>query len=138
MTATAESERKLVLNMLADGKISVEDAQRLLDKLRDIESSHSRPRPEARASKPRAKHLCIQSCDEHGDDDLNLRIPIGLVRAGLAVQSFLPDWATGTIVVGAGETDFHKIDSDYLRENLDTLDLSFDSEDGESLRIFSE
>ncbi len=137
MTTTTTEERKLVLEMLADGKINVEDAQRLLDKLQDIEGS----KPQAARSKPagtRPKHIRIQTTSDSGDDELNLRIPLGLVRAGLALESFFPSWIHSKIIVGSSDFDMTKLDSDYLRENLDELDLTFDSNDGESLHIFAE
>ncbi len=137
MTTPASEERKLVLEMLADGKINVDDAQRLLDKLQDVENAQPDEGRAKAASSPRAKHLRIQTVSENGCDELNLRIPLGLVRAGLALESFLPSWATNSIVIGL-EDDMTDLDSDYLRKNLDQLDLRFESGSGESLHIFSE
>ncbi len=143
MTVTDSSERKLVLEMLADGKISVEDAQRLLDKLQDVESSRQNAGGADAPSKPRPKHLRIVIAG--GEDELSLRIPLGLVRAGLALDSFLPSWAQSRLVVGSSLADVIDLDQsvidldkDYLRENLDELDMTFDSEEGETVRIYSE
>ena len=88
MTTTAASERKLVLEMLADGKIAVDDAQRLFDKLQDAESRRQGDGGADGATKPRPKHLRIVTSGDGLDDEINLRIPIGLVRAGLAIESF--------------------------------------------------
>ena len=138
MTETDSSERKLVLEMLADGKINVDDAQRLLDKLQEVEGRQQNGDGVGAGSgpPPRAKHLRIVIAG--GEEDVNLRIPLGLVRAGLAIDSFLPKWAQGGIFVGSSLTDLQALDKDYLRENLDDLDMTFDSEDGESVHIFSE
>ena len=139
MTTTATTDRKLVLEMLADGKITVDDAGRLLAKLEEVESG---VRDNAGADAPRKsrpKRLCIATTDGHGQEEVNLRIPLGLVRAGLALESFLPSWVPGGIfVVGNNLTEVTEVDTDYLRENLDELDMTFDSEDGESVRIFVE
>lgn len=136
MTVTDSNERKLVLEMLAEGKIDVGAAQRLLDKLQEVEGRQQNGGGAGAASRPRPKHLRIEIAG--GDDELNLRIPIGLVRAGLAFESFLPGWAQSRILVGGSFSDLEALDKDYLRENLDDLDLTFDSEDGEILRIYSE
>ncbi len=139
MTMTDTTDRKLVLEMLADGKISVDDAQQLLAKLEEIESS---PQDNGGADDPtrkRPKHLRIVATDGSAEDPINLRIPLGLVRAGLALDSFLPSWVpSGIFVVSNSLTEVTKVDTDFLRENLDDLDMSFDSEDGESVRIFVE
>ncbi len=139
MTTTASSDRKLVLEMLANGKISVDDAQRLLAKLEDVESSPQDGGGADAATKPRPKHLCIATTDGRGQDEVNLRIPLGLVRAGLALDSFLPSWVpSGIFVIDSNLTEVTKVDTDFMRENLDELDMTFDSEDGESVRIFAE
>lgn len=138
MTTTATTDRKLVLEMLADGKISVDDAQQLLAKLEEAESS---PQDNGGADAPTRKwpkHLRIVATDGSAEDAINLRIPIGLVRAGLALDSFLPSWAQPRIFVGSNLAELTKLDNDFLRQNLDELDMSFDSEDGESVRIFVE
>ncbi len=138
MTTTASSDRKLVLEMLASGKISVDDAGRLLAKLEDVESSQQDVGGADAARKSRPKHLCIATTDGRGQDEVNLRIPLGLVRAGLALDSFLPKWAQSRIFVASNFSKVTKIENDFLRENLDELDMTFDSEDGESVRIFAE
>ncbi len=138
MTTTADSDRKLVLEMLADGKISVEDAQRLLARLDEVESGPQDNGGAGAAPGRRPTHLRIVATDGSAEDAVNLRIPLGLVRAGLALDSFLPKWAQARIYVAAGLSEVTKVDNDFLRQNLDELDMSFDSEDGESVRIFAE
>ena len=140
MTTTASTDRKLVLEMLADGKIGVDDAQRLLSKLEEVESSPQDNGGADAPTKKTPKHLRIVATDGSEEDAINLRIPLGLVRAGLALDSFLPSWARDRsgIFVGSSVADLTQLDTDFLRENLDELDMSFDSEDGESVRLFVE
>ncbi len=138
MTTTASNDRKLVLEMLANGKISVDDAQRLLAQLEHVESSLQDNGGADAPTKPRPKHLRIVTNDGLAEDEINLRIPLGLVRAGLALDSFLPSWAQSRIFVASNLAEVTKVDTDFLRENLDELDMTFDSEDGESVRIFTE
>ena len=139
MTTTDSDERKLVLEMLSEGKISVDEAQKLLDKLKEVEGRrqvNGEASGAGSASKPKPKHLRVVI---GGGEDVDLRIPIGLVRAGLALDSFLPRWARSKFIVGSSLSEVTVLDNDYIRENLDTLDMSFDSEDGEeSVHIFTE
>ena len=138
MTTTATTDHKLVLEMLAEGKISVDDAQRLLAKLEEVESGPQDDDGAAAPTRKRPKYLRIVAADGSAEDAINLRIPLGLVRAGLSLDSLLPGWARARIFVGSNLPELTKLDNDFLRENLDELDMSFDSEDGESVRIFVE
>lgn len=140
MPETATTERKLVLEMLADGKISVDEAQQLLAKLEEIESNPSSSGGAGAPPGKRPKHLRILANDGTDEDAINLRIPLGLVRAGLVLDSFLPSWIRerSGIYVGSSLSNVTKVDTDFVRENLEELDMTFDSEDGESVRIFVE
>ena len=139
MTTTVTTDRKLVLEMLADGKISVDDAQQLLAKLEEVESSPQDNGGVDAPTRKRPKHLRIVATDGSAEDAINLRVPLGLVRAGLALDSFLPSWVpSGLFVVSNNLTEVTNVDTDFLRENLDELDMTFDSEEGESVRIFVE
>ena len=138
MNTTASNDRKLVLEMLADGKITVEDAEKLLAKLEEVENYPEETGETDGTTKRRATHLRIVATDDDEGDSINLRIPLGLVRAGLTLDSFLPRWARSRIFVATSLSDVSQIDTDYLRDNLDDLDLTYDSEDGESIRIFVE
>jgi len=72
-----QEERRKILNMVQDGKITADEAARLLDALRDqMESAQQRKR------KPR--WVRIRVTDVEGKRvRVNLTLPVGLVRAGL-------------------------------------------------------
>ena len=100
-TTTETNEQKQVLEMLADGKIGVEDAHKLLDKLR----SGAQNRPAAGGDPPRKsapKYLRIVATEGDDEEAINLRIPLSLVRAGLTINSFLPSWMRKAVIVNAG------------------------------------
>ncbi len=72
-----QEERRKILEMLQEGKISAGDAAQLLDALRDQEES-------ARKSHRRPRWVRIRVTDMSEDRvRVNLTLPVGLVRAGL-------------------------------------------------------
>ena len=136
-TTGGASEQKQVLEMLADGKISVEDAHRLLEKLREV--SAKRQQSDDKAHTPKPKYLRIETSGKEDRDRINLRIPIGMARAGLAVNSFLPSWVNRHVFVGG--VDLAKIldfEGEDLERHLEELDLAVDSPNGDTVRIYCE
>lgn len=135
---TDSREQKQVLEMLSEGKISVEDAQRLLERLREVGGRS--PEPEKREdSDNRPKYLRIQATGKDEEDHVNLRIPLGMARAGLTLNSYLPGWVNRHVFVGG--VDLAKVldlESENLREHLEELDLVLDTQAGETVRIFCE
>lgn len=138
-TNAGSNEQKQVLEMLAEGKISVDDAHRLLDKLKEVGDSQAKA---GQARAPRsggAKYLRIQTTGEDESDQINLRIPLGMARAGIGLSSILPDWVQRHVVIGGIDlTKELDLTSDELLETLDELDISVDAASGETVRIFCE
>ncbi len=72
-----QEERRKILNMVQEGKITADEAARLLDALRDqMESAQQRKR------KPRWVRIRVTDV-EAKRVRVNLTLPVGLVRAGL-------------------------------------------------------
>jgi len=72
-----QEERRKILNMVQEGKITADEAARLLDALRDqMESAQQRRR------KPRWVRIRVTDADGKRVR-VNLTLPVGLVRAGL-------------------------------------------------------
>ena len=72
-----QEERRKILNMVQEGKITADEAARLLDALRDqLESAQQRRR------KPRWVRIRVTDADGKRVR-VNLTLPVGLVRAGL-------------------------------------------------------
>jgi hypothetical protein len=83
-------DRKRILAMLADGKITADEAERLLDAL-----SARSPAPYAAAPPPsnRPKYFRVEvnSNDGHdGPTKVNVRVPMQLLRAGVRLGSLIP------------------------------------------------
>ncbi len=130
-------ERKKVLEMLAAGKISVEEAERLFSAM------ETGPAPE---TKGRPKYLRVLVEPKSGapnGDRVNVRVPINLIRAGLKWASFIPKHSqekVGHALKEKGiDLDFSNITPEDLEElivNLNDLQVEVDGE--EVVRVYCE
>ena len=138
------SKRERILKMLADGKISVSEAEELLSALgqETTENSGSGKAQTSGSSEPR--YLRITVDPKRGDKKVNLRVPLGLVRAGVKLGGVLPDEAKGKISEALHakgiDIDINRADGEKLAEIFRSLrDVSIDvDDDNEHIRIFAE
>jgi hypothetical protein len=90
-------DRMRILNMLADGKVTAAEAERLLDAL------GAAPRTEIAATPDGAgpKYLRVQvekgRSDERDPKHVNIRVPLQLLRAGVRLQGILPPKARASL-----------------------------------------
>jgi membrane peptidoglycan carboxypeptidase len=135
-------ERKRILDMLAEGKINAEEAEKLLAAISG-EKENSTGNTE---KSPLPKYLRVivepgPSSDHY--DRVNIRVPIKLIRAGLKLASFIPKDAQGKVNEALQEkgidADFSKLKPEDLDEILGQLDdLSVNVEGKETVKIFCE
>ena len=83
--------RKRVLDMLAEGKISVDEAERLLSIVDqpDEEPKEGEPTESRRRQPP--KYLRVLVEDEDADSSkerVNVRVPMALIRAGMKLPAY--------------------------------------------------
>jgi len=102
--------QKKVLEMLADKKISVDEAYRLLSALRTEPGApeSTAPRPEAPAKpKPKYLHVTVAPGPHHMHDEdaevVNVRVPVSLIRSGMKLGSLLPGEAGEKVTEALGE-----------------------------------
>jgi hypothetical protein len=135
-------EKRKILDMLAQGKITVEEADKLLAAVGDPS-----PEPPADGAPRRAwKYLRVQVEPGPGSekgDRVNIRVPFKLIRAGLKFAAFVPKHAQGQVSEALKEkgidVDLAKItpeDLEDLVSNLDDLTVDVDGKD--KVRIFCE
>jgi len=126
MMASSE-ERKKILQMIQDGKISADDGAKLLAAL----SQGSKRRATTYSRAGDSRYMRVRVTDTFsGKTKVSVNLPLGLVDAGLNIASnFMPD---------LGENTAMDI-SDAIREGLTgkIVDV-FDEEDGEHIEIFIE
>ena len=146
-------ERRRILNMLAEGKVTVDDAERLLravgEAAGDVEAPHAAA--PTRGGKPKPKYLRVEvdapgNGDGQGRKRVNVRVPLALVRAGMKLKGIMPDHARAKANAALAEHGVHfKLDdigSGNLEEMIEALqELTVDvegDEGGEKVRIYCE
>ena len=144
--------RKQVLEMLAAGKITAEEAEGLLAAL----ESGRKPGDSGSAAnnveaKPKPKYLrvlveTIDSTKPSGEATVNVRIPMQLLRAGVKLAGLIPAHARAHIDGAMKEHgipfDLSQIKPENLEELVDQLsDLTVDVDqkhDNVKVRVFCE
>ena len=136
-----------VLEMLAAGKISTEEADRLISALRE------QPAPVATSAradtqpKPRYLRIIVDANEkDDGPTKINVRVPLALLRAGVRLASVLPARAQERVNEALREqgvdVDISKLKPENINELIDELrELSVDIDherDDVKIRIFAE
>jgi SHOCT-like protein len=140
-------QRRQVLQMLAEGKITADEAERLIDAL-EREQPESPPGAAPRP-KPRPKYLRVLAswADNPGGDGsgrINIRIPIQLLRAGVRLTSLIPSRALTRINAELDKAgipiDLTELKPQQLEEFIDQLDdVTVDVDDPEAkVQVFCE
>lgn len=144
-------QRRQVLQMLSEGKITAEEAERLIDAL-DREQSEpppgAAPRPKTR---PKYLRVVVDAADgSHGDGDgdgasrVNIRIPLQLLRAGVRLTSLLPPRALAKVNEELNKSgvpiDLGELKPQHLEELVDHLDeVTVDVDDPDAkVRVYCE
>jgi hypothetical protein len=133
-------ERKKILEMLSEKKITVEEAERLLNALGNPEFGSA----ESAGGKLPWKYLRVLVEPGPGSErgeKVNIRVPMKLIRAGLKWAALVPKHAQGDINKALQDKgidiDFSKIKPEDLQDILSNLDeLTVDVDGHDKVRIF--
>jgi len=137
-------ETRRVLDLLAQGKITVEDAEELLQALKEqATKSENPPKSDAAASavRPRFMRIHVHKPGKSGgeDKDVNIRVPMAVLRGGLRLGTMIPGLHSSMnarLRERGLEVDLSKIDAAALESLLVNLgELNIDNQNGESVRI---
>lgn len=133
-------ETKKVLEMLAAGKISSEDAERLLDKLNEVKESPADGAPENRDTPgPTATRKYLRVVVTGAGKDVNMRVPLSFLRSGVGMIGMLPvDVAQKLGEKGIDLDALSHLSGDKLNEALNALEVEIDKGNGKQVRIFCE
>ncbi len=133
-------ETRKVLEMLAAGKITAENAEQLLDKLAAVKQVPEDSAPQTQGGPGAAairKHLRIVVSG--GGDDVNMRVPLSFVRAGAGLIGMLPARVAQKLNDrGVSLENLSHLQGDKLNEALNELSIDVDADDGKHVRIFCE
>jgi len=136
-----------VLEMLAAGKISTDDADRLINALREAPGGAPNAGGVEARKKPRFLRVMVDTVDaKEGPIKVNVRVPILLLRAGVRIASLIPARAQERVNQALHEqgvdVDITKIKPENLDELIDELrDLSVDvgnAREDLKIKVFTE
>jgi hypothetical protein len=138
-------EKRKILEMLADKKITVDEAERLLGALGGGQPEEREQASERGPIKwPKFLRVQVEPGEESETGDrVNIRIPIKLIRAGLKWATFIPKNVRADVSKTLSEKgidmDFDKLRPEDIEELLVHLnDLTVDVEGKDRVKIFCE
>ena len=129
-------DRREILEMLSQGKITADEAERLIAAL------EKGPRAEEPARRsPKYLRVLVESED---DTKVNVRVPMQLLRAGVRLANLIPPSARAHVNEAMAEhgvtLDLAHIRPENLEELVDQLgDVTVDVDEGDArVRVFCE
>ena len=166
-------DRNRILDLLASGRISTEEATRLLDAL-DAKAGKSDSTEEAAAtaksgwpkffashdkdgmkdgtadgtgsrtgSGAAPKYMYVKVVSQKGDN-VNVKIPLGLLKAGIKLTALIPKPATEQINKAMAEKgmdfDINNLkpeDLEELVEAMREMEIEVDSNNGDTVRVYA-
>lgn len=139
-------ERRQILQMLADGKINADEAERLLAAL-DINKGAESKREGATGGglgKPKFLHIKVEAepGTHHRHENVDIKIPLILVKAGIKLGALMPEKARFRLNEHLGEKglniDLNQLSSEDMETILQSLtESSIDvTSDKEKVRIY--
>ena len=135
-------EKRKILEMLADKKITVDDAEKLLAAVSDRAAAAAGD--SAGKAGPKFLRVLVEpAADDKDGDRVNIRVPLNLVRAGLKFASFIPPQVREKVNSELKEkgvpfdmNHFNPQDVEALLVHLN--DLTVEVEGKEKVRVFCE
>jgi hypothetical protein len=149
MTTTEMNDTRRILDMLSQGKITVDEADRLIATLGAAPAASAADTAEAASGeKPKARWIRInvhKPANDHRDaKDINIRVPVAVMRGGMRlgalIGTFAGEKAARRMRARGIDLDLSKINGDLSQLNgpefdqfLKSLDdVNIDIDDGKS------
>jgi len=135
-----KDNRRQILDMLAQGKITSEEAERLIAALERSDAPVSRP-----SGNFKYLRVLVDANDPiDGPTKVNVRVPMQLLRAGVKLTGVIPDRARDQVNEAMRKEgiifDINKLTPDNLEEMIEQLrDLTVDVDNASAkVRVFCE
>ena len=119
------NERTRILNMISEGKITVEEAEKLLDALdkRSSDETEALELKDKRGRKPKKLHVNIDSSENAKKSKVDIHIPLSIIRTfGPIIVKNLPPEAKA-------EMDKSGVNFAQIVEDIDKIILEGSDED---------
>ena len=136
-------ERKRILKMLAEGKISPSEAEDLLDALDKTGGRRGDDdNGPALLKLKNVKYIYVKVLSAQ-DDNVDVRVPLGLIRAGMKLTTLIPAQAMDHINSAMREKgmsfDLNSIKPDDIEEllkNLADMEVNVKSKNGDTVSVY--
>jgi len=139
------AETRKVLEMLADKKITAEEAEKLLEKLsaqpsveakREESSSSSSNSSSSSSSKPRFLRIVV---DKPGQDQVNVRVPLAFARSGSHLLAVLPTRVREKLAErGIDLSETGVLDTKKWESLVENMPIDIEKGNGKKVKIFCE
>ncbi len=145
-----EDNRRRILDLLSEGKISVDEAERLLSlgakpPSQPLEDSSER----RQETKPPPKYLRVvvepgSHAGSEANERVNVRVPLALIRAGMRLPAMIPGGVAEKVNEALWENgidlDVKRLKGDELDDLISSLsELEIDVESGDqTVKVFVE
>ena len=140
--------QKKILQMLAEGKISVAEAERLLSLITSTGDTRSESNNKTPKVTPRYLYVVIEpkpgASPEHRHGRVNVRVPFGLIRAGMKLATLIPPEAADKVNDAMKEQgmnfDMRHLKPEDLEELITALhdsEINVDTDD-ETVKVYAE
>ena len=138
-------DRRKILDMLADGKITVDEAEKLLSAISQPSGESEQSEKPGKKGMPKYLRVVVEPGSENvKGEKVNIRVPFQLLRAGIKLASVIPVDVQGKVDEHLKEKGININLSNITSENLEELlvhlnDLTVDVDSKEEkVRIFCE
>ena len=129
-------ETRKVLEMVAQGKVTVAEAEQLLAAVAAPEN------PDEPRKEPRYIRIQVTDPAKEGKraENVNIRVPLSVIRGGLRLGAFIPSvfGRSKFKLKNGAELDFQKLDPAHFEAMLKDLDdvlVDVDDDEGKHVRI---
>jgi hypothetical protein len=138
--------KKRILEMLAENKITVDEAERLLSATGSQAGAETNAPAAPKVMKEFPKYLRVvvePDPDSEKSERVNIRVPMGLIRAGMKLTSLIPPHASDKMSEAMREKGIDFDLKNIKPEDLDELvaalsDLEVNVDGKEKIRVYAE
>ena len=133
-----------VLEMLSEGKVSVDEAERLLSLVDEEPETTTAVQPLVPSQAGSVRRYLRVTVDSDGDEHIDVRVPLALIKAGVKLHTLLPAQATtgiNTALQDNGiDVDIDNLRTEDLEQLIDALsEIEVNIQDGDDkVRVYCE